>query len=120
MNEVIRHYDSLIDENNDPVYDPKQLKAYMDNWDGQLFIEAMDLERDKSVLEIGVGTGRLAIRVAPLSKEFVGIDVSPKTVARARENFKEFANAKILCADIKILKQYETAFAYIFVASNME
>ena len=27
---VIEHYDKLIDENNDPVYDPKTLKEYMD------------------------------------------------------------------------------------------
>ena len=39
MNEdVVRRYDKLIDENNDPVCDPKPLKAYMDKWDGSDFI----------------------------------------------------------------------------------
>lgn len=30
---VIEHYDKLIEEKNDPVYDPKPLKEYMDKWD---------------------------------------------------------------------------------------
>ena len=37
-NDVIRHYDLLIEENNDPVRDPKPLKDYMDKWD-ELVIE---------------------------------------------------------------------------------
>lgn len=61
---VAEHYDLLIDENNDPFRDPAQLKAYMDKWDGNEFISAMMLTGDESVLEIGVGTGRLAARVA--------------------------------------------------------
>ena len=48
---IIEHYDKLIDENNDPVYDPKPLKEYMDKWDGQVFIDAMKLDKTKNVLE---------------------------------------------------------------------
>ncbi len=99
MNDVVRHYDALIDENNDPVFDQEPLKEYMDNWDGQGFIDEMLLTPSKSVLEIGVGTGRLAIRVAPLCNEFIGIDISPKTANKARENLKAFLNAEILCLD---------------------
>ena len=64
--EMIQHYDLLIEENNDPVHDPKPLLDYMDKWDGQSFIDKMNLDKYKSVLEIGVETGRLAVRVAPL------------------------------------------------------
>ena len=71
--EIVRHYDLLIDENNDPVHDPKSLQNYMDKWDGQTFIDKMELDKDKSVLEIGVGTGRLAVRIAPECREFFGI-----------------------------------------------
>ena len=87
-NAIATHYDILIDENNDPVHDPEPLKEYMDKWDGQDFINNMNLNFDKSVLEIGVGTGRLAVRVAPLCKSFCGIDISPKTIERARETSK--------------------------------
>ena len=80
---VREHYDRLIDENNDPARDPEPLKAYMDKWDGREFLDAMELDREKTVLEIGVGTGRLACKTAPLCKEFFGIDLSPRTVERA-------------------------------------
>ncbi len=97
--DVIRHYDLLIDENNDPVHDPKPLRDYMDEWDGQAFIDKMELNKDKSVLEIGVGTGRLAVRVVPLCGEFYGVDISTKTIERAKENLAEFENVRLACAD---------------------
>lgn len=97
--EMVEHYDLLIDEDNDPVHDPKSLQDYMDKWDGQAFIDNMDICKDKSVLEIGVGTGRLAIRVAPLCGEFCGIDISPKTIERAMENLAEHRNITLICDD---------------------
>lgn len=97
--DVIFHYDLLIDENNDPVHDPKPLRDYMDKWDGQMFFDSMQLSDEKTVLEIGVGTGRLAIRTAPLCKWFVGIDISPKTVKRAEENLSQYQNISLICGD---------------------
>ena len=98
-NDVILHYDNLIDENNDPVNDPQPLKEYMDKWDGQLFIDKMQLDSNKTVLEIGVGTGRIAIRVAALCKEFTGIDISPKTIVRAKEHLSEYNNVNLICGN---------------------
>ena len=81
---LINHYDSLIDENNDPLQDTPALRAYMDKWDGQAFFEMLALSSNQKVLEIGCGTGRLAVRVAPVVSSFFGIDISPKTVERAK------------------------------------
>ncbi len=99
MKDVIAHYDKLIDENNDPVRDPKPLRDYMDKWDGQKFIESMQLDKSKSVLEIGVGTGRLAIRVAPNCRCLFGIDISPETIQRAAQNLSSHDNVKLVCHD---------------------
>lgn len=99
MKNTIDHYDKLIEENNDPVYDPEPLRDYMDSWDGDRFFESMMLSKSKSVLEIGVGTGRLAIKAAPKCKNFWGIDISPKTVKRARENLSLYSNVKLICGD---------------------
>ena len=98
-NDVIRHYDLLIDEGNDPVHDPELLRDYMDKWDGQAFIDKMELNKENSVLEIGVGTGRLAVRIAPLCGEFYGVDISSKTIKRAKGNLAEFENVRFACAD---------------------
>lgn len=99
VNNVSAHYDSLIDENNDPVFDPEPLKIYMDRWDGAAFIDLLDLNVSKSVLEIGVGTGRLAIRTAPLCGAFTGIDISEKTVEKAKQNLKRFNNVTLIHGD---------------------
>ena len=97
--DVIRHYDLMIDENNDPVHDPEPLREYMDKWDGRQFIDLLQLTKEKSVLEIGVGTGRLAVRVAPECREIFGIDLSPKTAERAKENLKKQTNVTLVCGD---------------------
>lgn len=111
--DVILHYDNLIDENNDPVNDPQSLKEYMDKWDGQLFIDKMQLDNNKSVLEIGVGTGRIAVRVTPLCKMFTGIDISPKTIARAKEHLAKNNNADLICGDFNEY-DFESAFDVIY------
>ena len=111
--DVIQHYDLLVKENNDPVHDPKSLQDYMDKWDGQIFIDKMGLNKENKVLEIGVGTGRVAVRVAPLCSKFVGIDISPKTIVRAKENLKYFGNITLICDDF--LKHYfSEAFDVIY------
>ena len=86
--EVINHYDLLIEEDNDPFRDPPVLQEYMSQWDGEQFIEAMELTNSKRVLEIGIGTGRLAVKVAPFCMTLTGIDISPKTIERAKELLK--------------------------------
>ena len=97
--DVINHYDLLADENNDPFRDPPFLQEYMNLWDGEVFLESLELNKTKDVLEIGVGTGRLAAKTAPLSKSLTGIDISPKTIERAKENLAEYANVCLICDD---------------------
>lgn len=113
---IIDHYNLLVGENNDPVHDPKPLRDYMDRWDGQGFIDKMELDKSKTVLEIGVGTGRLAVRVAPLCGHFVGIDISPKTVERAKENLSGQADVDLLCGDFL---SYDIGMTFDVVYSSL-
>ena len=113
MKAVIEHYNMLIDENNDPARDSEALRAYMDKWDGDRFIESMQLDTDKTVLEIGVGTGRLAMKVAPQCQTFCGIDVSEKTVQRAKENLASYQNVSLICDDF-ILHTFDERFDVIY------
>lgn len=96
----------LIDENNDPAHDPAPAQDYMNKWDGEAFIDAMQLAPEKSVLEIGVGTGRLALRVCGKCRGFTGIDISPKTIERTKtnlqnslESLQEHKNINLICGD---------------------
>ena len=45
------------------------------------------------------GDGRLAVRTAPNCREFCCIDLSPKTVKRAKENLKKQTNVTLVCGD---------------------
>lgn len=98
MNEIKSHYDLLISEGNDPVLDPPELKQYMDKWDGDLFFELLELNKIDKVLEIGCGTGRLSLKVAPKVRSFTGIDISEKTIEKAKEHLR-FDNISLICAD---------------------
>lgn len=113
QNKVAFHYDLLIDQNNDPVRDPEPLRKYMDKWDGQEFLNKLMLDKAKTVLEIGIGTGRLALRTAPLCKKLYGIDISPKTIARAGENLSKHNNIALLCGDF-MTYGFERSFDVIY------
>jgi len=90
---VKEHYDLLIQEGNDPLNDPPVLQNYMNKWDGQLFIDALALNQDRNVLEIGVGTGRLAKKVLEIGcAYFTGIDLSLASIDRAKENLSVHSN----------------------------
>ena len=102
------HYDALIAENNDPVLDPPALAAYMERWDGAPFMELLSLDGTQSVLEPGVGTGRLARRVAPRCRHRTGIDLSPATVARARAHLSGYGSTTLLCGDFMTFPFRET------------
>lgn len=99
MNNMMNHYDLLIDENNDPVHDPEPLREYMDRWDGEAFIRVLELSQEKTALEIGIGTGRIALRTAPLCNRLYGIDLSSKTCARVKKNLSEYRNVTLVCAN---------------------
>ena len=116
--DVKTHYDLLIDENNDPFRDPPALRKYMESWDGQVFLDLMELNSSKSVLEIGVGTGWIAEKTAYLCRHLTGIDISPKTIERARENLRHCSNITLICDDFIACPFHET-FDVIYSALTM-
>ncbi len=110
---VKKHYDSLIDENNDPARDPAVLREYMKKWDGPEFIDELKLADNKTVLEVCVGTGRLAMQVCGKCKSFTGIDFSPKTIERAKINLQAFGNLNLICADF-MNYEFESQFDVVY------
>ncbi|MBQ3080796.1 MAG: class I SAM-dependent methyltransferase [Clostridia bacterium] len=93
------HYDRLIDLDNDPFWDEGALREYMDGWDGDAFIRFVSGAKRGRALEIGVGTGRMAARTAKYFERLAGIDISEKSVARARKNLEYIGNIELICGD---------------------
>lgn len=115
---TIEHYDMLIDEGCDPFRDDKLLKLYMSRWDGPLFYKSLNLTRDKTVLEVGVGTGRVAQNILDMGcRLLVGLDVSPKTIARAEENLlSKYNNVELVLQSIEEYKRgnfFDVAFSVL-------
>ena len=97
---VKEHYDLLIQEGDDPTKDSEQLKKYMNNWDGEVFLQELQRIGGEFALEIGIGTGRLALQTSRLYKCLDGVDLSPLTVKKAKENLSCFSNVNVFCEDI--------------------
>ncbi len=116
--DLIAHYDMLIDENNDPFRDPLPLQEHMSKWDGKAFIDSMCLSERENVLEIGVGTGRLASKILPQCRHFVGIDISPKTIDRARENLAAYSHVSLICDDF-LKHSFDTTFDIVYSSLTM-
>ena len=94
---VQTHYDLLIDEGNDPVLDPPVLREYMNSWDGDALFRALEPESSCRVLEIGVGTGRLALRTLEKGcAYFTGMDLSQKTLATAEKHLSLYRNVSLV------------------------
>jgi methylase of polypeptide subunit release factors len=107
----------LIEENNDPVYDSEEMKEYMKKWDGQSFLNAMELDLTKAVLEAGVGTGRIAINVVPYCRSFTGIDFSTKTIERAKINLA-YENVILICDDF-LKYDFTSKYDVVLLISNV-
>ncbi len=69
------------------------------------------------VLDVCCGPGNYALRFAPLVKEVVGIDISPKMLAKFREKARQkgLQNVKILLQDWYTFEAQET-FHTVFVS----
>ena len=94
------HYDLLLAEENDPVLDPPELAAYMDGWDGGALLSALELTPCCRVFEIGVGTGRLALRVLKRGcAAFTGMDLSPATLVAAKGHLACFHGVTLMAGE---------------------
>ena len=110
---VSEHYDLLIENGNDPMLDCKELQMYMDRWDGSVFIDELDLNKNKTVLEIGCGTGRIVNKIKDLVDNYFGIDISAKTLEKAKQHFEKFDNIRFIYGDF-ITYKFERLFDLIY------
>jgi SAM-dependent methyltransferase len=106
-----------------PEYD--QLAAFYDMWSladpaaepsRQFYVETCASEPG-TVVELGVGTGRIAIDIAQRGKEIIGIDISSAMLARCRVKFEEAGLSsylRLIESDVRTFSMSEPAALITF------
>ena len=64
--------------------DPDVSRSSIPHVVGQAALDALDLEREDVLLDVGTGTGRWALEAAPLCRQVIGIDISSRSLNQAR------------------------------------
>jgi SAM-dependent methyltransferase len=71
----------------------------------------------RDVLDLGVGTGRTSIYLAPLAQRYEGIDYSPVMIQRIQSNFPTIS---VRLADIRDLSAFgHECFDFVFGSANI-
>ena len=86
------HYKELIIETHPEVYDPAE--------DTYLLLDAIDIKKDDSVLEIGTGCGIIALECARIGANVICTDINPFAVELVKKNY--LMNQKILTGNFEV------------------
>lgn len=76
--------------------------VYVPDEDSFLLAENLNIPKGAKVLDVGTGTGILALTAAKMASSVVGVDVNPKAVELAKKNAKEngIKNVRFLERDL--------------------
>ena len=86
------HYKDLIIETHPEVYDPAE--------DTYLLLDAIDIKKDDSVLEIGTGCGIIALECARIGANVICTDINPFAVELVKKNY--LMNQKFLNGNFEV------------------
>jgi len=94
---------------------PKPIQDFLD---GEIKFINKYLKKDKFVLEVGCGYGRLLKILQQKSSRLVGIDFSKKMVNAARINTSQFKNVDIKLMNAEKLSFNNNLFDYVLCLDN--
>ena len=117
----MNHKDS-IDDINKAAYANAEGLGWFDDLDFMLETEAAILKeitpciRDKKLLDIGIGGGRTTQFLLEISRDYTGIDYTPRYVELAQTKYPA---AKILGCDARDLRVFdERTFDFVLISFN--
>lgn len=79
------------------------------------------INKDCRVVEIGIGSGIIAAKIAPDVKEYIGIDISSETIKKTEERMRlqEINNIKLFQGDALTVTESETGYADIVIINSV-
>ncbi len=111
--EVIRNYDLLV-----TAYDAQYTEEQ--NYKMETALRSIHVKDDSYVLDLGCGTGLLFEHIGKKAKLLVGLDVSTKSLKRAKRRAKRFPNVNILRADADLTPFPKEIFDVVFAITLLQ
>lgn len=74
--------------------------------------------RDMDMLDLGIGAGRTGYTFAPLVRRYVGLDQSPRMIARARDLLGEDEHVELILGDARDLSDVGGPFDFVLFSFN--
>lgn len=94
-----------------------QRSVLLDRAEAVVLLKYQPAFADRDVLDIGVGTGRTTIYLAPLARRYQAIDYSPGMVAQFRRNFPEVSVELADMVDLGIFN--DASFDSVLATNNV-
>ncbi len=94
------------------IYDKKE--KYLNSFEKNRLLPLLGDVRDKTILDVGAGTGRLAVELLKLGARITAVDVSDKMLAVLRKKTKNKIETKV--ADAESLPFVDNCFDIIVAA----
>jgi len=110
---VMRRYDLTVH-----LYDMRYAKEQTEKYEAAL--ESLKTGRLGRVLDVGCGTGLLFAHIANRAELIVGLDISKKTLLKAKQNTTNFPNVRLVQADCDWLPFQTGAFDHVFAVTLIQ
>ncbi len=80
------------------------------------------IKNNSKVLEVGCGIGTMTNLIAPILKDgqLIATDISPKSIALAKENNKKFSNVQFYAADATDFKYPQIDYDFVVLFDVLE
>jgi release factor glutamine methyltransferase len=105
------HFGDLIFDVNDDVYEPAE--------DSFLFAENLGVQAGESVLDLGTGSGILAVTAAQKAAHVVAVDLNPYAIRCAKDNAKlNYISSKMAFLQGDLFSAFQTGVRFDLVLFN--
>jgi malonyl-CoA O-methyltransferase len=111
--QIIRRYDAAVH-----IYDLRYEEEQTAKYDAAL--ESLEKQNLGLVLDAGCGTGLLFDHLKNRAKRIVGLDISKKTLLKARERARDFMSTHLICADADFIPMKENTFDHVFAVTLIQ
>lgn len=111
--DIIRRYDATAH-----IYDLRYEQEQTAKYDAALrSLEKRDL---RLVLDVGCGTGLLFDHIKNKAEATIGLDISKKTLLKARGRVAALPNVHVICADADFMPLKEHTFDHVFAVTLIQ